>query len=169
MRKICCMLVLIGTLSGLVSCDQRELTPGKAKRIIDSSPKFTPAAGLEVAIPKPARECGLATGWWTGGTDGIQITQKGKQFFDIAWLGSAHLKGQHDRTVINITTISDAPTSGDSSASNTKIAQLNWQWSWDKVPVEVKKCFGNEPPPPRNERAVLELHDDGWRFERLMR
>ena len=169
MYKACCMLIFIGTVMGLVGCDKRELTPKKAKSIIGSSPKFTPAPGLEVGISKPVRECGLAQGWWTGGTDGINITQKGKEFFDSVWLASAHLKGQHDRAVINITTLTDAPTSGTGNSSKRKIAQLNWQWSWDKVPNEVKKCFGNQPPPPRNERAVLQLYDDGWRFEQLMR
>ncbi len=174
MSKTCCVLVCMVTLVGLVSCDKRELTraeltPVKAKSIIDSSAKFTPATGLDVAVPKPARECGLSNGWWTGGTDGIHITEKGKQFFNSAWLGSAELRGQHERKVINVTAITDAPRSEAVGSSNTKIAQLNWQWSWDKVPAEVQKCFGNEPPPPRNERAELRLYDDGWRFERLMR
>jgi hypothetical protein len=174
MNRMCCMLVVLGTLAGLLSCDKGELTRGelslgKAKSIIDSSPKFTPATGLDVAVPKPARECGLANGWWTGGTDGISITEKGKEFFNRAWLGSAELRGQHQRKVINITAITDPPKPEAGGSSSTKIAQLNWQWSWDKVPAEVQKCFGNQPPPPRNERAVLQLYDDGWRFERLMR
>jgi hypothetical protein len=153
---------------------ERGLAPEDAQAIIDKSPAFTPAA-VTIPVLGPTAQAGVKEGCWTQRYDGaISLTPKGDQIFASC---EGHIRGtsivfyatpekQIRRKVVEVTSITDAPSSA--TPGTEKIADFTWQWQLDDLPPDARKCLGlSANPYLGGQGAVLMKQEkDGWHVEK---
>jgi hypothetical protein len=157
-------------LINLVSCSNtKELTRDKAKKMLESSERFTPKQ-VELVIASDTVNCGRQLGLWynTGPWGNLLIGPKGTQ--DIQTIladgrggGRFTLKKAYKRRIVEITGIREQPN--PFGGGNMKVAEFTWVYDMDDWPAVIKTCI----PKMSNAkgRAMFALYDDGWRIEQV--
>ena len=149
-------------------CSSSELSRGKAKDIIQASDKFQSKKQLVYLAPEEVADC-IKQGylvWYSGFVQRLQVTEKGKQFFESATgeaMGGLQTQPSGVTPIVPMRLKVIEVTGLRDGEKGSKIAEFTYQYDTKGVPRELQNLIFKQNPIDKG-KADLALYDDGWRF-----
>lgn len=143
-------------LIGCTSTNSNDLTRSKSLSVLNNGTALPPQT--DVPVTQDAFELAKRDGLL--GSQFLELTPKGQQFFDKYWYyaGSATLKAPLKCEALEVTGITDGPQAG------VKVVNFTWRYTGT---VDAVNRYTGTTGVNHQGQAVMKLYDDGWRVENV--